>query len=48
MKKPRNRFARSVPPSRRALARLLRRVRGTVLGVIPAFRRRRAANDPQC
>jgi hypothetical protein len=29
------------------LARLLRKVKGTFLGVIPGLRRTRAANDPR-
>jgi hypothetical protein len=34
--------------SRRVLlARLLRKVRGTFLGVMPGLRRSRAANDPR-
>jgi hypothetical protein len=48
MKKARTPTASRMRRSRRvALARLLRKVRGTFLGVIPGFRRSRAANDPR-
>jgi len=48
MKKARTPAASRTRRSRGApLARLLRKGRGTFLGVIPAFRRSRAANDPR-
>jgi len=45
MKKPRT-SSRTRRSRRVLLARLLRKVRGTFLGVMPGLRRSRAANDP--